>query len=83
MLSFMSVNATERRGGLGAVRRAGGLSQQRVAELAGCSVGYVRLLESGYRPQNASEVLPLIWAVLTTSTLGKNNSAADADRTAG
>jgi transcriptional regulator with XRE-family HTH domain len=33
-----------------AQRRAAGLSQQRLAELAECSVAMVRVLEGGYKP---------------------------------
>ena len=40
-----------------------GLTQQDVAVRAGCSVSYVRLLESGYLPE-ASEVLDRIGSVL-------------------
>lgn len=31
-------------------RRDAGLSQEALARLAGCSTGYLRLLERGYRP---------------------------------
>jgi transcriptional regulator with XRE-family HTH domain len=58
-----SVNATDRSGGLREQRRAAGLSQQRVAELAGCSLTFVRVLEAGYEPVT-SNVLPRIEAVL-------------------
>jgi transcriptional regulator with XRE-family HTH domain len=60
----MSANAIEQGGDLRAARRALGLSQQRVAELARCSVSYVRLLESGYQPEGGSDVLRRIAAVL-------------------
>jgi transcriptional regulator with XRE-family HTH domain len=45
------------------LRSAAGLSQQRVAELAGCSLAAVALYERGYRPDSSS-VLPLIVEVL-------------------
>ena len=62
---MISANAIASSGGLlRAARKAAGLSQQRVAELAGCSVSYVRVLESGYRPENDSDVLSRIAAVL-------------------
>jgi DNA-binding transcriptional regulator YiaG len=61
----ISANATDRSGDLlRTARKAAGLSQQRVAELAGCSVSYVRVLESGYRPENDSDVLVRIADVL-------------------
>lgn len=62
-----SVNANGRSGGLREQRRAAGLSQQRVAELAGCSLTFVRVLEAGYAPVT-SNVLPRIHAVLDGPT---------------
>jgi transcriptional regulator with XRE-family HTH domain len=57
----MTANAIEGFGALDlrAMRRDAGLSQQRVAELAHCSIATVALLERGYRP-NTSDVLPRI-----------------------
>lgn len=34
-------------------RLAAGLTQQQLAELAQCSIAYVRLIESGYRPERS------------------------------
>jgi transcriptional regulator with XRE-family HTH domain len=65
-----SVNATDRRGGLHERRKAAGLSQQRLAELAGCSLTFVRVLEAGYEPAT-SAVLPRILAVLDGSTTSR------------
>lgn len=45
------------------MRRAAGLSQQQLAARADCSIGMVRLVESGYRPE-PSAVLERIIAVL-------------------
>jgi transcriptional regulator with XRE-family HTH domain len=45
------------------MRRAAGLSQQRLAELADCSLAAVALFERGYQP-DTSAVLPRILAVL-------------------
>jgi transcriptional regulator with XRE-family HTH domain len=45
-------------------RRAAGLSQQGLAELAHCSMDMVRRLEAGYRPTRRSAVLPRILRVL-------------------
>jgi transcriptional regulator with XRE-family HTH domain len=62
---MISANATDRSGDLlRAARKAAGLSQQRLAEQAGCSVSYVRVLESGYRPEAKSDVLVRIAGVL-------------------
>lgn len=47
-------------------RRARGLSQERLAQLAGCSTSMVRLLEAGYEPRS-SGVLDRIAHVLETS----------------
>jgi DNA-binding transcriptional regulator YiaG len=38
------------------MRRARGLSQQKLAALAGCSLSYVRYLESGYAPASGGPV---------------------------
>jgi transcriptional regulator with XRE-family HTH domain len=58
------MNATERGdAGIRAARLAAGLSQQRLAELARCSVGYVRILENGYEPETG-EVYGRVLAVL-------------------
>lgn len=48
-------------------RRVRGISQQRLAELASCSLSMVRILESGYEP-GASPVLDRINAVLNDET---------------
>jgi len=45
-------------------RAALGISQQRLAELANCSLSMVRVLESGYEPES-SRVLERIASVLT------------------
>jgi transcriptional regulator with XRE-family HTH domain len=45
------------------LRRRRGLSQQRLAELAGCSLSMVRVLESGYQPER-SDVLPRVLLAL-------------------
>ena len=59
-------------GGLRELRRAAGLSQQRVAELAGCSIGMIGLLERGYAPAS-SRVLDRVAAVLNDrSPAGKS-----------
>ncbi len=49
--------------GIRARRRAAGLSQERLAHLADCSLHTVALFERGYRPAR-SNVLPRIIAVL-------------------
>jgi transcriptional regulator with XRE-family HTH domain len=65
-MAVMSTNGKGAVGGeteLRSMRRAAGLSQQRVAELAGCSLQAVALYERGYQPET-SAVLPRIRAVL-------------------
>ncbi len=59
----MSANATAAAGSIRDQRRAAGMSQQRLAEIAGCSLSMVRLLESGYVP-GSSQVLDRIASVL-------------------
>jgi predicted transcriptional regulator len=49
------------------MRRTAGLSQQRLAELAHCSLAAVALFEGGYRPAR-SIVLPRIINVLNESS---------------
>ncbi len=70
----MSVNATQRLGPIRLSREAVGLSQQRLAELAGCSLSMIRVLESGYTPRE-SDVLPRVMQAL--------NDAGPADNGAG
>ncbi len=60
--SHMSTNATSAR----EQRLAAGLSQQRLAELARCSLNMVRLLEAGYEP-TSSRVAPRVAKVLERS----------------
>lgn len=59
----MSHNRKGRRGGLRARREAAGLSQQRLAELAGCSIATIGLYEGAYSPAR-STVLERVLAVL-------------------
>jgi transcriptional regulator with XRE-family HTH domain len=62
----MDAKGTEQPGGLREQRRVTGLSQQKLAERAGCSIGMIRLLEAGYRPR-WSDVLERITAALAES----------------
>lgn len=57
--------------GLRERRQRAGLSQQRLAELAGCSVSMLRLLEGGMRPAE-SEVLPRVEALLAEHEAASN-----------
>lgn len=59
----MSINATAGTSAIRDRRRARGISQQRLAELADCSLSMVRVLEAGYEPET-SRVLERISAVL-------------------
>jgi transcriptional regulator with XRE-family HTH domain len=54
-------------------RRAAGLSQQKVAELAHCSLATVALFERGYRPTR-SAVLPRIVQVLANQSRHEVNA---------
>ena len=56
-------------------RAAVGLSQQRLAELAACSLAMVRLLESGYSPKD-SDVVPRIERTLNDHDPGDKSRAA-------
>jgi DNA-binding transcriptional regulator YiaG len=60
----MSVNGSAESRRIREMRRTAGLSQQRIAELADCSVSMVRLLESGWRPESHSAVLDRIYSIL-------------------
>jgi len=57
MLTSEQITIRERRAALG-------ISQQRLAELASCSLSMVRVLESGYEPES-SRVRERIASVLT------------------
>ncbi len=58
---------------LRAMRRAAGISQERLAQLADCSLHTVALFERGYRPSR-SDVLPRIVAVLNDDGPAGNGS---------
>ena len=60
----MGANATRTPGGLRARREAAGATQQQLAEMAGCSISYVRLLEAGFTPTRGSDVMPRLMAAL-------------------
>ena len=55
--------STQPLGDLRAARSEAGLSREKVAWLAGCSVSYLQLLEGGFSP-NGSEVRPRVERVL-------------------
>lgn len=59
----MTSNHKRGSGALRARREAAGLSQQRLAELAGCSIATIGLYEGGYSPAR-STVLERVLAVL-------------------
>jgi len=61
----MHANAHPAVDGLRAARLRAGLTQERLAVAAGCSGGYVRLLERGFAPEH-SAVLPRLLAVIAT-----------------
>lgn len=65
--------ATNSGGSLRAARREAGLSRQRLAELAGCSIGYLTLLERGYAPIT-SDVLPRVIAALNDVSPAANRA---------
>ncbi len=49
---------------LRALRLARGFSQERVAQLAGCSINMLQQLEHGYSPERMRTVFPRVLAVL-------------------
>lgn len=67
MSSVYGVNDKDGVGGLREARRAAGLSQAELASAAGCSEGYVRLLERGFQPRY-SDVTPRLLAALEAAT---------------
>lgn len=83
----MSANAIGDEAGdepdLRAERKAAGVSQQRLADLARCSVAMVRLLESGYRPYGGSAVLQRIALVLAASNVSEAAVAGGSAATRG
>jgi hypothetical protein len=89
-LSLLTANDKPQRGGaldLRALRAAAGLSQQRVAELSGCSIAAVALYEKGYAPATPT-VLPRILHTLNcerpvADTPGARTNSAMAGPTRG
>ncbi|MGZ4254814.1 MAG: helix-turn-helix domain-containing protein [Solirubrobacteraceae bacterium] len=72
----MSTTATPRVGPeLREARRRAGLTQERLAQVAGCSLAYVRQLETGLAPAN-SQKLADIWRVLD-ALLGDRTRGGD------
>ena len=63
--------------GIREARRHAGLSQQQLAQAAGCSAGYIRLLERGFDPR-FSDVVPRVLEALRVST--GSNSSSDGER---
>lgn len=62
-------NGTATTGSIRDARTSAGLTQQELADAAGCSVDYIRLLERGYAPRY-SDVWPRIVAVLGSRASG-------------
>ena len=60
---MISAHATAGPGSIRDARKAAGLTQQQLAQRAGCSMAYVRVIEAGYTPAQ-SDVLPRVFAVL-------------------
>jgi len=67
----MGTNTNAETGGIGALRRSAGLTQQDLAQRAACSIGMVRMLEAGAVPRQ-SEVLPRVIAVLNDNAPAGN-----------
>ncbi|MBN1608661.1 MAG: helix-turn-helix domain-containing protein [Polyangiaceae bacterium] len=76
----MSVETKSAPGGIRKARQRAGLSQQRLAELAGCSVSMVALLDGGYEPAQ-SNVLTRVLEVLNDDDPAGNG--ADVQESAG
>ena len=70
----MNTHATAEGGGIRAARRDAGLSRQKLASLADCSVSYLQLLEGGFTPADSS-VIPRIMRVLNEKRPGGNQVA--------
>ena len=66
---MMNANPDES-GGLRERRLALGLTQQRLAELAGCSLAQLQLLERGYAPRRSAVMLRIAAAL---DTLGRDD----------
>ena len=67
---------------LAEARHAAGLSQQALASRAGCSIGYVAVLEKGYVPAQ-SNVLPRLLAALAGDDGEQRRSANENGASAG
>lgn len=79
--SMANANATAEHGGVRDRRLAAGLSQEQLAREAGCSLNYVRLIESGYRPDwHASPKLRRVVELLGLSAADLNDARPADDR---
>jgi transcriptional regulator with XRE-family HTH domain len=78
----MSAKAIPETDGIRQYRLAAGISQQKLAQLAGCSLSMVRLVESGYRP-STSDVLDRIATVLEDDDPATTGPLADTTTTSG
>lgn len=58
------------------LRHDAGISQQRLAQLADCSLSMVKLLERGYEPDAKSEVLARVVAALKDEALANEKAPA-------
>lgn len=63
---MLTATTSSRVGGIRSLREARGLTQVDLAQLAGCSVAYLRLLEAGCIPRR-SRVLPDVLRALENS----------------
>ena len=62
---MLTANANRPTGAIRSARKAAGLSQEQLAQRAGCSTAYVRVLEGGYAPDpDASPVYAQVLDVL-------------------
>jgi transcriptional regulator with XRE-family HTH domain len=68
-------------GNLRTARTQSGLTREKVASLAGCSVSYLQLLEGGFNP-NGSDVRPRVEQVLLEA-LGHIDGSHNEDTPAG
>jgi transcriptional regulator with XRE-family HTH domain len=71
------MNANTGRLSLREQRKAHGLSQQRLADLANCSIDMVRRLEHGYQPTHQSAVLARVEAALRDAAAARNGGPSE------
>jgi transcriptional regulator with XRE-family HTH domain len=79
----MSTNAIESVGDIRGARLAAGLSQQKLAGSADCSISMVRLVEAGYRPEPSAAIERIVSVLNDETPARQPTSRENFDRRVG